>query len=154
MVVIEGEDPLQYEAMRQQLVDELQPVGALEGILVERLAAVAWRLRRTTALEAALFASQQQIEDADGPNSPFAMVSDAFEDGDMLPDAEDRDANPELQQQAMGRCLMTLLSGADYLNKLGRHEKQLVNQMQAVLHQLGKLQAERQTIQGMVEKLT
>jgi hypothetical protein len=153
MVVIEGEDPLQFESMRQQLLDELQPVGALEGMLVERLAAVSWRLRRTPALEAALFARQQQLEDTNGTNSPFAMVSAAFDGDAMLPDAEDRDANPELQQQAIGRSLMTLLSNADYLNKLGRHEKQLVNQMQAVLHQLWKLQAERRTVAGTVQKL-
>jgi hypothetical protein len=56
-VVIPGEDVEQLEAIRQELWEEHQPLPGMQSLLVERLAFIAWRLRRTPALESSLLQS-------------------------------------------------------------------------------------------------
>ena len=53
-VVIGGEDAQQLEAIRQELWDEYQPEPGMERLVVERLAHIAWRLRRAPTLESLL----------------------------------------------------------------------------------------------------
>src|SRR3712207_6685215 len=54
-VVINGEDPLAYEALRQDLIRAYQPASAAEDILVEEIAQSFWRLQRARAIEAETF---------------------------------------------------------------------------------------------------
>src|SRR5918999_1903169 len=63
-VVIEGENPARFDALRDRFTREFQPVGPMEQFLVERLAGLAWRLRRVPLFEAALLAwiAHQQAE--------------------------------------------------------------------------------------------
>jgi hypothetical protein len=51
-IVIPGEDVAAYRSFERQLIDDLQPRGACELDLVERLAATYWRLRRIPRFEA------------------------------------------------------------------------------------------------------
>ena len=53
-IVIHGEDAQQFEAIRQELWEQYQPAPGTESLLVERLAALAWRNRRALMFEAAL----------------------------------------------------------------------------------------------------
>ena len=53
-IVIHGEDAQQFEAIRQELWEQYQPTSGIESLLVERLAALAWRNRRALMFEAAL----------------------------------------------------------------------------------------------------
>ena len=53
--VLPDEDAESYERLRTQLHTELEPVGALECFLVDRIAAGAWRLRRLGRVEAEVF---------------------------------------------------------------------------------------------------
>jgi len=55
-IVIPGEGVAAYRSFERQLIDDLQPRGACELDLVERLAATYWRLRRIPRFEAALMA--------------------------------------------------------------------------------------------------
>jgi hypothetical protein len=52
-VVIYHEDPRAFEALRTELLERLAPRPGLETMLVERIAAQEWRLRRIPVLEAA-----------------------------------------------------------------------------------------------------
>jgi hypothetical protein len=45
-MLVPGEDEAALMELSEHLKDELQPVGELEGLLVERVIAAAWRLRR------------------------------------------------------------------------------------------------------------
>jgi hypothetical protein len=54
--VLPDEDAAAFESMRLELLEELWPETRLEHLLVNRLAAVQWRLARIPALEAELFA--------------------------------------------------------------------------------------------------
>ncbi|MBN2128115.1 MAG: hypothetical protein JW741_01410, partial [Sedimentisphaerales bacterium] len=44
--VIRGEDPDEFALFRDEMLDELAPVGALESMLAGRIVGLAWRLRR------------------------------------------------------------------------------------------------------------
>jgi len=52
VALISGEDPGEFETLRDGMVDELRPVGMLEHELVERVVSCTWRLRRIGLLEA------------------------------------------------------------------------------------------------------
>src|SRR5262245_48098562 len=61
--VLPGEDPEAYRMLREQYFEELQPQGALETELVERVINAAWRMRRFAQIEAEVMTLQlKQIE--------------------------------------------------------------------------------------------
>lgn len=53
-IVIDGEEPDQFDMLRADLEAEFEPRAGMERELVERLAGLMWRLRRIPAFEAAL----------------------------------------------------------------------------------------------------
>ena len=50
--VVLREDAAQFQAFEQALLAELAPVGALQGVLAQRVVSAAWRLRRADRFEA------------------------------------------------------------------------------------------------------
>jgi hypothetical protein len=50
------EDPWAFDALERALLAELAPVGALQGVLAQRIVSAAWRLRRADRIEAELLA--------------------------------------------------------------------------------------------------
>jgi hypothetical protein len=55
-VLLPGEDEEALKELGQNLKVELQPVGELENLLVDRIIASYWRLRRLGRVEAGIFA--------------------------------------------------------------------------------------------------
>jgi hypothetical protein len=53
-LLLEGEDPAEYEKLHGDLRNDWQPVGRSEDLEVERLASLYWRQRRSPTAEAAL----------------------------------------------------------------------------------------------------
>ena len=52
VVVIQGvENEADYEALVAEVIADLKPVGAVEGLLAERVALLFWRLRRVVRFE-------------------------------------------------------------------------------------------------------
>jgi len=49
--VIKCEDPAEYELHREALLDELNPVGAIESMLAERIVSLSWRLQRVERMQ-------------------------------------------------------------------------------------------------------
>ncbi|MGH9552683.1 MAG: hypothetical protein ACRD3W_25110, partial [Terriglobales bacterium] len=58
-VVIGDEDPREFEALRAALQRDWQPDTALESELVDQLAGIFWRLRRVSAIEAAIVKARE-----------------------------------------------------------------------------------------------
>ena len=54
-VLLPGEDGAALEEPGERLRAELQPVGELEGLLVDRIVGAYWRLRRLGRVEAGIF---------------------------------------------------------------------------------------------------
>ena len=71
-IVIPGEDAAAYEQLRQGLHDTHQPVGEAERILVDQIAANAWRLMRAQRVETAFLA--KLVEGAADPDEAIAVA--------------------------------------------------------------------------------
>ena len=54
-IVIRGEDPARYDALRLSLIDEYRPASEQEAMLVERIAQCWWKLQRAERYEQFLF---------------------------------------------------------------------------------------------------
>jgi hypothetical protein len=59
-IVLEGEDPRQFEALRAGLERDFKPETVFEREFVERLAGLLWRLRRVPGVEAALIKARRE----------------------------------------------------------------------------------------------
>jgi hypothetical protein len=79
-IVLEGEDPGQFEALRAGLEKDFKPDSVVEGELVEQLAGLFWRLRRVPQLEAQIM--QRHIHHICRSSTPLASVFN--EDQDSL----------------------------------------------------------------------
>ena len=72
-IVMPGEDPAAYEDLRQGLHDSHQPANEAERILVDQIAANAWRLMRAQRVETAFLAKLTE-----GAKDPDAALAAAF----------------------------------------------------------------------------
>jgi hypothetical protein len=71
-IVLPGEDPAEYDALRQSLLADYAPVDNTERTLVEELAAGSWRLARARRHETAIL--RKLIGDAADPEAAFAEL--------------------------------------------------------------------------------
>src|SRR5215212_2739794 len=55
VVLLPGEDEEALKELGERLMAELQPVGEMENLLVERIIDAVWRLRRASRVEAGIF---------------------------------------------------------------------------------------------------
>lgn len=55
-IVLPGEDPVEYDELRQDMLDTYKPANAIESTLVEELAASSWRLLRARRQETIILA--------------------------------------------------------------------------------------------------
>ncbi len=82
--VLPTENPEEYQAMRQQFFDELQPEGILETLLVERIINAAWRMRRFGQIEAEVLANKlNQIEEGEENRLGLAFLRSESTDHQM-----------------------------------------------------------------------
>lgn len=119
-VLLPGEDYATLNELYKRLSSELKPVGELENLLVDKITATHWRLRRLGRVEADLFnpasyqgigLGLQSIAYNTSPGSTFT-----------------RDAN-----------------GANAFSKLSRYETALERSLYRALHELQRLQSARRT---------
>jgi hypothetical protein len=76
--VIDGEDPAAFEAYREDLLTEMQPVGIREGDLVETMVMAQWKLRRLWRGETEVCGRSQAAQifnDFHGPRQYAALTS-------------------------------------------------------------------------------
>jgi len=121
-VVIPGEDAGKYAVLRAGLRADFRPRGMLEEVLVERLAAGAWRLRRAGTLEAAMFEQEMYDEAVRRGRNPRAH----------------KDSPPPL----FGRYAFWVFRDRD-VEALARHEQRLEKAFFRTLDELRKARAAR-----------
>jgi hypothetical protein len=112
-IVLPGEDEEALRRLAERLRAELQPVGELESLLVDRITSLLWRLRRLERVEAGIFVrgSYRVVGDLDTSTLGLAFV---------------RDGN-----------------GANAFSKLSRYESTMERGLYKALHELRRLQAAR-----------
>jgi hypothetical protein len=73
-IVLPNEDPDEFEAFRNALCDDLDPEGAMEELLVQKIVADAWRIMRTLKLDGAIHEREKVVRMAGvPPNFPAFM---------------------------------------------------------------------------------
>src|SRR5919112_5147114 len=61
-ILLPGEDQEALRELSEHLRDELQPVGELESLIVDRIISAYWRLRRLGLVETGIFAWERSEE--------------------------------------------------------------------------------------------
>jgi hypothetical protein len=111
--ILPAEDEEALRELTEGLRAELQPVGELEGLLVDRITSLLWRLRRLARVEAGVFLQESygDVRDSDASTLGLAFI---------------RDGN-----------------GANAFSKLSRYETTMERGLYKALHELQRLQANR-----------
>ena len=116
--VVADEDPAAFDDLRQQLVVQLAPVGALEEAIVDRMTVLIWRLRRVVRLESGVITHRTN-------------------------EANSRADHDGIEGDALVVGLVKDATGADALSKLSRYERGLERGLYRALHELQRLHASR-----------
>jgi hypothetical protein len=117
-VLLPGEDEEAFKGLAENLRAELQPVGELENLLVDRIIAAHWRLRRLGRVEAGIFVRE---------------LSRGFA----------READSEADTATLGMSFIRDGNGANAFSKLSRYETAIERSLFKALHELQRLQAAR-----------
>ncbi len=126
--VLPGEDVTEFELYRDELVHDLQPEGAIEELLVERIVIAGWRLRRATLAEA------QILDLADQPRRLKSFIGPAVV-------SIAHPAVPRPLEHQVGVAFATSAQGV--LDRLARYETTAERSLHRNLHELERLQARR-----------
>jgi hypothetical protein len=147
---------LPYVLIRDDLSQDLQPVGPLESALVDRIVGLLWRLRRVERIEAGILAWRYHgVLRERARMSKFAAEQRLMRGGqDVTLDTRKHAlASCEESHQAscqktdmgtLGEAVVLDSGGADSLSKLSRYETTLERSLHRTLHELQRLQSARQ----------
>jgi hypothetical protein len=117
------EDEAALRKLGDRLRTELQPVGELENMFVDRIISAHWRLRRLGRVEAGIFTYKY-----------YGTLSDYLEMGGM------QEANTTM----LGNAFVTDANEGNAFSKLSRYETAIERSLFKSLHELQRLQAARQ----------
>ena len=118
-ILLEHENAEELEAFREELYADLQPIGALEETLVEKIVTCAWLQKRALGFETALMKYEYS-------------TARALSSVDVIEGEE---------SEIILATLRMLNSGA--LDRIQRYETSKERQMYRALHELQRLQAAR-----------
>ncbi len=152
-VLLPGEDEEALRDLGEHLRAELHPVGELESLLVDRVVAAVWRLRRLSRVEAGIFAWERfeelaeradQYEQGSFDTLYYAMRT-REEDYEQHQEAHFRAHRMRSEQEdetaTLGRTLARDADRANAFSKLSRYETVIERQLYKALHELERRQA-------------
>jgi hypothetical protein len=158
-VLLPGEDGEALGELGERLGAELQPVGALENLLVDRIVAAVWRLRRLGRVEAGIFAWERfeelaeraereakRYEEDDTELLIEALnitITDEKKHEEALSRARQMRKGQEDENATLGRTFARDADGANAFSKLSRYETAIERQLYKALHELERRQAAR-----------
>jgi hypothetical protein len=121
-VVIQGEDPEEFDLYRAGMLAELAPVGAVEAMLAERAVSLAWRLRRAERLQSAVFATVYRENANDVVLWPKHGLP-------IQP-------GPDEEEVVLGQVVMTDFVRAQVLDRLLVYERRIESSLYRTMAQL------------------
>ena len=132
----------------KELTAELNPAGALELILVERIVGLAWRLRRFGRIEAGILAWQYHNQRAHQAMFPAFRCDTRGRKREQLSEDERGlfDHGEHLAAQTSDLAMMgeAFSRNTDSFSKLARYEGSMTRNLFRTLHELERRQAARQ----------
>ncbi len=118
------EDEDDWTAFRDSIFEEMKPDGGLQAALVDRIAALHWRIMRVLRYEREVIT---------------AGLLDVRKD--LQAHSDGRPLTPELIAKMERRAMYRLLPGEDHLNKIMRYETRLHRHLLQTLNQFYALRA-------------
>ncbi len=159
-VLLPGEDEDALRELGDILREELQPAGELENMLVDRIVAAHWRLRRLGRVEAGIFAWQlygELLERARGEAQTYKsnllleisnrddIITDEQRHQEALSKAEEMKAMQDAETATLGRTFIRDADKTNAFSKLSRYETTIERSLYKALHELQRLQAARRS---------
>jgi hypothetical protein len=158
-ILLPGEDEQALRELDEYLRTELQPVGALENLLVDRIIASYWRLLRLGRVEAGIFAwerSEELAERAEREAQRYesGQVEDLVKylDITIIDEKKHEEAHSrarrirseqEEETATLGRTFARDADRANAFSKLSRYETAIERTLYRALHELERRQAAR-----------
>ena len=136
-ILLPGEDGEALRELAEGLRAEVQPVGELESILVDRITSLLWRLRRLERVEAGIFAWELYGELAERANrearaqektalddllAANTTVTDGRKHREALEKAEEMRVKQDAETATLGRAFVRDAGAANAFSKLSRYE--------------------------------
>jgi hypothetical protein len=160
-ILLPGEDGEALQDLGERLRDELRPVGELEDLLVERIVACYWRLGRLGRVEASIFAwehyedlakraereawvYEKRLSDLGRPGRVVVREVDEGKHEEAVKRAEQMRAKRETETDTLGQTFAKDALYANAFSKLSRYEATIERSLYRALHELQRLQANRQ----------
>jgi hypothetical protein len=157
-VLLPGEDSEVLRELDEGLRDELQPAGELENLLVDRIIAAIWRLRRLGRVEAGIFvwghreelaeraeqeARSYEERKADAFFGPEIEITDEEKHAEAMARARRIRTEQEDETITLGRTFARDADRANAFSKFSRYETAIERQLFRALHELQRLQLAR-----------
>jgi hypothetical protein len=158
-VLLPGEDEAALRELEERLRDELRPGGELENLLVDRITAAVWRLRRLGRVETGIFAWERYQELAERAEreareyeeeedlaafwGPPTVITDEGKHEEALERSRRMKREQEDETVTLGRTFARDADGANAFSKLSRYEIAIERQLYRALHELERLQVAR-----------
>src|ERR687894_566285 len=162
-ILLPGEDEAALKELGERLRDELEPVGELEDLLVDRIISSTWRLRRLGRVEAGIFAFEHYGELAararreastytrtEGPDDEFmaqylsrTIISNEQKHQEATDKARRLEGMRDAETATLGQTFVRDANKANAFSKLSRYETTIERSLYKALHELQRLQAAR-----------
>ena len=158
-ILLPGEDEEALTELDEHLRNELQPVGELESLFVDRIITAYWRLRRLGRVEAGIFAWQlygELRERAQREARAYTRntldylienqdttITDPQKRQEALSKAQEMQSKRDAETATLGRTFIRDANEANAFSKLSRYETTIERSLYRALHELQRLQAGR-----------
>jgi hypothetical protein len=146
-VVLPGEDAESFRVLSDRMFEDLEPEGELEAVLVGRIVAGLWRLRRLQRVEAGVYANEvyEATRDRDdrGKRPDDVALRAAWNPSPAPSDEEREDAIEGAGIAEWGAAFVRDSEGVNAFSKLSRYETTIERSVFGSLHELQRVQAAR-----------
>jgi hypothetical protein len=161
-ILLPGEDEQALRELSEHLRDELQPVGELESLIVDRIISAYWRLLRLGRVETGIFAwerSEELAERADREAHRYESgrredledlvkglditITDEKKHEEALSKARRIRSEQEEETATLGRTFARDADRANAFSKLSRYETAIERTLYRALHELERRQVAR-----------
>lgn len=157
-ILLPGENEGVFRQFDERLRAELQPLGELENLLVDRIIEASWRLRRLRRVESGIFAwglYEEQAERAEQQARKYESTSldniiatlsdttDKEKREEALSKARQLRSEQESETATLGRTFARDADKTNAFSKLARYETTIERQFYKALHELERRQAAR-----------
>jgi hypothetical protein len=158
-VLLPGEDEEALRELSDHLWTELKPVGEMENLLVDRIIASHWRLRRLGRVEAGIFAweryeelaerAEREAQGYESDRTSFLIraanitITDEKGHEEALSRVRRMRSEQEDETATLGRTFVRDADKANAFSKLSRYEAAIERSLYKALHELQRLQAAR-----------